>query len=244
MVLLEIEQKFTILPSLVQAFCLNKGKPRFSSIKSLGTIHINDAYFDNKESEILCKNGIWIRKRNGIWEAKSRPLVLKGENYGAASATGTVDHDNDNHCQNQKNGVSPGREIYNRTAFEEIRCPKQIQSLISSYIPNTPDSNRNFGLDVSCHFVTTRETYLVDGKFSVMLDQTSFGHATGEVEVEVELDVDATGGKEKELAIEKAHADIGEFLDRYSWFFRAGGKEEPKGKLSAYFEMFPPAWEK
>lgn len=75
-----------------------------------------------------------------------------------------------------------------------------------------------------------------------MLDDTSFGHTSGEVEVEV--DVDVAEGKGKEVTIEKVHADIGEFFDKYSWFFRAGGKEEPKGKLSAYFEAFPSAWEK
>src|SRR5690606_12893093 len=122
----------------------------------------------------------------------------------------------------------------------EIQCHQQIQSLINKYIPNTPDSKKDFGLDLFCQFGTKRETYLVDGKFSVMLDETTFGHASGEVEVEV--DVDIADGERKEVAIEKAHADIKEFLDKYSWFFRAGGDQKPKGKLTAYFDAFPPAW--
>lgn len=222
--LLEIEQKFTILPSLIQTFRLNKGTPQFTSLKSLGTIHINDAYFEDKKIQILSKNGVWIRRRDGIWEAKRRPTTQPSVNVNV----------------NGGNGGDPVLAVYNRTAFEEIRCHQQIQSLINTYIPNTPDSSRNFDLDISCQFRTKRETYLIDGKFSVMLDETSFGHSTGEVEVEVEIDM--AEGKGKKVAIEKAHADIGEFLDKYSWFFRAG-KEEPKGKLCAYFEAFPPAWE-
>jgi thiamine-triphosphatase len=234
MVLLEIEQKFTLLPSLVQAFHLNKGVPQFTSIKSLGTVSFNDAYFEDKDSQIFSRNGIWIRKRDGIWEAKRRPTANKDGNL--SDKKGILQN-----TQKLQSGDSE-RASYNRTAFEEIRDHQRIQSLVNDYIPNSGDATQNFGLDAFCQFRTNRKTYLVDNKFSVMLDETSFGHSSGEVEVEV--DIDLTEGKGKDAAIEKAHEDIGNFLDKYSWFFRAGGAEKPKGKLTAYFEAFPPAWEK
>ena len=79
----------------------------------------------------------------------------------------------------------------------------------------------DYGLDILCRFRTSRETASVDGKFTVVLDKTDFGHV-GEVELLAE---DA----------EKSHAEIAEFMAKYSWFF---DKKGPKGKLSAYFEKY------
>jgi hypothetical protein len=56
------------------------------------------------------------------------------------------------------------------------------------------------------------------------LDETSFGHSVGEVEL---MHDNAA----------EAHREIDAFLDKYSWFF---GKDAPKGKLTAFFEKFPP----
>lgn len=69
-----------------------------------------------------------------------------------------------------------------------------------------------------------REVYRADKRFSVMLDQTDFGHAVGEVEV---LARDA----------EAAEKEIGEFIERYKWFF---GHGKQKGKIAAYLEKFGP----
>lgn len=110
-----------------------------------------------------------------------------------------------------------------RTAFEEIDNLGRIHDLVCRYLPGSPDAHKNFGLDVCCQFNTTRELYLADRKFSIMLDETNFGHSVGEVEL-----------KTKDTA--QAHKEIDAFLDKYSWFFR---KEKPKGKLTAYFERFP-----
>ena len=63
-----------------------------------------------------------------------------------------------------------------------------------------------------------------DREFSVVLDVTDFGHEVGEVEVMAE-----------EAGAEKAHGEIESFLKRYPWFFDT---RRPKGKLTAYFEMF------
>lgn len=87
----------------------------------------------------------------------------------------------------------------------------------------------DFGLDAMAGFETHRLTLLADGKFTVVLDFTDFGHVVGEVELMAE---DA----------ERAHGDIEAFLKEYAWFFDT---EKPKGKLTAYFEKFGYArWEK
>lgn len=78
-------------------------------------------------------------------------------------------------------------------------------------------------------FETHRLTLLADGKFTVVLDFTDFGHVVGEVELMAE---DA----------ERAHGDVEAFLKEYAWFFDT---VNPKGKLTAYFEKFGyPRWEK
>ncbi|KAI9766682.1 MAG: hypothetical protein M1840_006326 [Geoglossum simile] len=93
-----------------------------------------------------------------------------------------------------------------RSAFEEINSLGRIHDLICRYLPGSPNARKNF-----------------DRKFSIMLDETDFGHSVGEVELEAEDAVEA-------------HKEINAFLDKYSWFFQ---KERPKGKLTAYFERFP-----
>jgi thiamine-triphosphatase len=66
--ILEVERKFSALtvPNLTR----NSGRPPFRSIESLGQWELHDVYYD--KSQLLCTAGIWVRKRNGQWEAKVR----------------------------------------------------------------------------------------------------------------------------------------------------------------------------
>ena len=82
--------------------------------------------------------------------------------------------------------------------------------------------DNDFGLDAIADFETHRRTFLADGRFTVVLDVTDFGHRVGEVELMAE---DA----------ERAHREIGAFLEKYAWFFDTS---RPQGKLTAYFEKF------
>lgn len=82
--------------------------------------------------------------------------------------------------------------------------------------------HNDFGLDAIADFETYRYAFLADGKFTVVLDKTSFGHQVGEVEVLAE---DAEG----------AHAEIDTFCEMYRWFI---DREGVKGKLTAYFERY------
>lgn len=115
---------------------------------------------------------------------------------------------------------------YQRSTFDELTDPTEISALIASQLPvhkigiGLPPQEK-FGLDVLARFVTTRQRYRADGRFAVVLDQTDFGHAVGEVELEA---ADAA----------QAHEAIDAFLARYAWFCQAGPVE---GKLSAYFRL-------
>ncbi|PVH91015.1 hypothetical protein DM02DRAFT_577389 [Periconia macrospinosa] len=71
--ILEVERKFRSLA--VQELTSNSGYPPFRSIRSLGQQTMHDVYYDR--SSILSSAGVWVRQRNGQWEAK----VKKGGNF-------------------------------------------------------------------------------------------------------------------------------------------------------------------
>lgn len=70
---LEVERKFCALT--VPDLTSNIGNPRFRSIRPLGRQIINDVYFD--QSKLLTSASVWVRQRNGRWEAK----VKKGGDF-------------------------------------------------------------------------------------------------------------------------------------------------------------------
>ncbi|KAI9732881.1 MAG: hypothetical protein M1834_003821 [Cirrosporium novae-zelandiae] len=113
---------------------------------------------------------------------------------------------------------------YLRSTFDETGNPDQIHGMLKDLIPyrvlKSPE--RNFGLDVLARFRTTRETYIANEKYTIVLDSTDFGHMVGEIEV---MGEDET----------KAHQEIDNFRQQHSWFFESGN---PEGKLSAYFRKF------
>ena len=65
--LLEVERKFCSLA--VKDLASNTGQPAFKNIRALAQKTIHDVYFDNS-SRSLISAGIWVRRRNGFWEAK------------------------------------------------------------------------------------------------------------------------------------------------------------------------------
>ncbi|KAF2263257.1 hypothetical protein CC78DRAFT_554126 [Lojkania enalia] len=71
--LLEVERKF--LPLAVQDLITQHGNPPFRSIRALGRQTIHNVYYDR--SSLLSSAGVWVRLRNGLWEAK----VKRGGNY-------------------------------------------------------------------------------------------------------------------------------------------------------------------
>jgi thiamine-triphosphatase len=63
---LEVERKFRSLA--VKSLVSNDTTPRFRSIQQQKQQFIRDSYYDR--SNLLTSAGIWVRKRNGRWEAK------------------------------------------------------------------------------------------------------------------------------------------------------------------------------
>ncbi len=113
-----------------------------------------------------------------------------------------------------------------RSTFSEIKDRSQIHELVRSHFPDRGLCFEDdfLGLDAIAEFETDRLSFRADGRFTVVLDSTDFGHRVGEVELMAE-DADA----------EKAHKDIEAFLREYPWLFDTSS---PKGKLTAYFEKF------
>jgi len=72
--LLEVERKFCSLA--VKDLASNTGQPAFKSIRALAQRTIHDVYYDNSSGSLISA-GIWVRQRNGFWEAK----VKKGGDY-------------------------------------------------------------------------------------------------------------------------------------------------------------------
>lgn len=212
--LLEIEQKFSFTLANAALLRRNGGSPPFKNMRDFRKEDFYDTYYDSGNK--LSTAGIWLRKRQhyyaytrhqlgypsiGEWEVKQR-----------------------------KHGGS-----FSRSTFRETKDPSEILELVRSHFPR-PGLTDGFGLDAIAAFPdgfglyaiaafrTSRETMLADGKFTVVMDETNFGHRVGEVEVMAE---DA----------EQGHKDIETFMTSptYSWFFDT---ENPKGKLTAYFEKF------
>ena len=67
---LEIERKFFTNAGSRVRISANLGKPAFRNLIYLGQTTFEDIYFDR--DRMLSTNGVWMRKRNGRWEAKSR----------------------------------------------------------------------------------------------------------------------------------------------------------------------------
>ncbi|KAL8850845.1 MAG: hypothetical protein Q9221_004259 [Calogaya cf. arnoldii] len=115
---------------------------------------------------------------------------------------------------------------FSRSTFDETTDWEEITAIIRPHLPGFSTKEKTFGLDLLAAFTTTREQFLVDDKFAVVLDHTDFGHSVGEVELMAEDE-------------EKAHGEIDHFMAQYPWFFMRGKAE---GKLEAYFRAIATAF--
>ncbi|KAH8197333.1 hypothetical protein TruAng_008499 [Truncatella angustata] len=67
---LEVERKFLATPSAISYLRSNGEGSRFKKYKSLGVQINHDVYYDR--DGVLFSKGVYIRRRNGHWEAKIR----------------------------------------------------------------------------------------------------------------------------------------------------------------------------
>lgn len=134
---------------------------------------------------------------------------------------------------------------YTNSAFKELTEIDEISSLLSSLVPDVSldasDGLQGAAMLEAARFVSYRDKFLVDERFTVILDKTNFGHVVGEVELEkygavtTEQDgAEEVDGVPVSRIIAEMDQEIDEFMNRYVWAFPPG---KPVGKLSAYFSL-------
>ncbi|KAL7930789.1 CYTH-like domain-containing protein [Trichoderma chlorosporum] len=121
---------------------------------------------------------------------------------------------------------------YTNSRFEELNDVSDISTYIKRTTGIDDQEARNFGLDPIASFSTTRETWIADGEFNVVLDTMDFGHQVGEVELQKALTGEPTE-EQKQEEIQLMDERVVDFMKKYAWAFSPG---QPKGKLTAYFE--------
>lgn len=244
--ILEVERKFTSTPtSLVHLLTAvgiladadaaeaagrrapaGVGDARFRSLVPLQprddyTI-FGDVYFDTPH-ETLGRAGVWLRRREWWCTDPYRQQL---------EAKVRVSGD------------------YTNSAFEEVTDVARIAALLDELVPgaevvildrDTGPEVRGGGMGEVASFETHRRKFLADGKFTIVLDTTDFGHVVGEVELEREVPAGVEGdGKEggynKAMVVAEMDREIDAFMKSYPWAFPPG---EPVGKLSAYFAKHP-----
>ncbi|WEW61669.1 hypothetical protein PRK78_007161 [Emydomyces testavorans] len=202
--IVEVERKFQCNDTSTKCFRENRGSPPFRRLDRLGDRSFEDIYFDR--DKILSTHGVWVRKRNGHWQAKIRP--------------------------DAKRGTFANSQFEELTAPSDIA--RMLRKFMNVGI--VPSVHKNFGLAQIARFTTYREMWKVDEKYDVVFDRTDFGHVVGEVELEREIQVDDHSEEslaQRQAAIAEMDAEIEAFMREYSWAFPA---DKPVGKLSAYFE--------
>jgi thiamine-triphosphatase len=200
--LLEVERKFCSLA--VKDLVSNTGQPAFKNIRALAQKSIHDVYYDNSSGSLISA-GIYVRRRNGFWEAK----VRAGGNY-------------------------------TNSMFEELTGTESVRRCVMDAIGKEGCEKDHFGLNPIATLSTDRQSWIADNEFKIVLDTMNFGHTVGEVELQEEVQFTATANspieQQKREKMKEMDKRIEAFMDRYSWAFHLG---VPKGKLSAYFELYP-----
>ncbi|PSK42133.1 hypothetical protein B9Z65_4047 [Elsinoe australis] len=262
---LEIERAF---PSLTRHFPTNDGNPPFTTLHRLPASRFTDTYHDTASSQ-LHQQGVYLRRRNGEWQAKfaigDTTTPLKGgvkkfeEVHGLDRITRCMGLVLDSEEEVAKEG---GKE---ETAQGSAGTGRDFKETAGSVILAQ--------LKTVARFRTTRHRWFVDGEYEIAVDRTCFGHVVGEVEFVGEMGLEGgemvglkVGGKgglvlgggdgavhggrqgvEGEemvgVAADFAASKVERFMERYAWAFERG---EGKGKLTAYFERYgwPEGWER
>jgi len=202
--LLEVERKFCSLA--VRELTQHGGKPPFRSLQRLGSHQIRDVYYDR--SNLLSTAGVWVRNRNGQWEAK----ISQGGTF----------------TNSRFEELSNPRDI--------ARCVARWTGIATG--DERQDVKVNFGLEPVAAIVTERATWIADEEFRIVSDVMDFGHSVGEVELQQWAHFDtasteASVEQQKRQIMQEMDDRIVAFMKRYAWAFSLG---KPKGKLTAYFE--------
>lgn len=218
--ILEVERKFAPTATSIRQLDQNTGSPPFDSVVHQGITCFEDTYYDTP-TDTLSKAGVWIRRRE-----KFECGVRRFEGYKRR----------DPRDVSWESKVRVSGDFIN-SAFREVTDVQEISELLSTLVPGSElDADhgpRGGQMREMARFITDRTGYVVDGKLTVVIDMTDFGHTVGEVELERDAAEVSCEGEDKALAIAAMDEEIDGFMRRFAWAFPAG---KPVGKLSAYFE--------
>ncbi|PON19997.1 hypothetical protein TGAM01_v211136 [Trichoderma gamsii] len=126
---------------------------------------------------------------------------------------------------------------FTNSRFQELSHIDEIEAHVKRVV-GIGGATSNFGLQPVATFSTTRESWIADGEFRIVLDTTDFDHQVGEVELQKVLvgnnGDDAPDELRQQREMQLMDEKIVTFMQTYAWAFSVG---EPKGKLTAYFEL-------
>ncbi|PNP44441.1 hypothetical protein TGAMA5MH_03787 [Trichoderma gamsii] len=126
---------------------------------------------------------------------------------------------------------------FTNSRFQELSHVDEIEALVKRVI-GIGGATSSFGLQPVATFCTTRESWIADGEFRIVLDTTDFHHQVGEVELQKVLvsnnGDDTPNELQKQREMQLMDEKLVTFMQTYAWAFSVG---EPKGKLTAYFEL-------
>ena len=217
MPLIEVERKFAWDPERHRLLRSNSAhRPFVAHFRNY--LKFRDTYFDSQHK--LSNSGLWVRKRQYLQASgKESPNCMFWEAKKAL----------------------PG-STFTSSAFEEASDTSKILELVRQHYPGAKGPEHNFGLNQLCEFVTDRSEYHVEDRFdwyedvengyvvyqanknctsfTMVLDETDFGHRVGEIELLAEDPV-------------KARNEIDKFMTKHVSFFDT---INIKGKMSAFFE--------
>lgn len=217
---LEVERKFAPTATSIRQLDQNTGEPPFDSVVHKGVSCFEDTYYDTP-TDTLSKAGVWIRRREKL-ECGVRPF------------SGHRRRDPPDVSWEAK--VRVGGDFIN-SALREVTDVREISGMLGTFVPGAElgarHGPRGGRVREMARLVTDGTGYVVDGRFSVVIDVADFGHTVGEVELEKDAAEASLEGEDRARAIAAMDEEIDGFMRSFGWAFPAG---KPVGKLTAYFE--------
>ncbi|KAK3987073.1 CYTH-like domain-containing protein [Cladorrhinum sp. PSN332] len=201
--ILEVERKFRSLA--VRQLTQRGGSPPFRTLRALRLRTIRDTYY-NDRAGLLSSAGVWVRRRNGAWEAK----VRKGGDFTNSQFEELREVGDIAACVERTTGVVQAaggeREDFGLVTMADFVTTRETWIADDEF--HIVRDKMDFGHEVG----------------EVELQQTLEGKKGG---------LEAPSEAEKRAEMQRMDERITEFMKRYSWAFADG---PPMGKLTAYFK--------
>ena len=163
-----------------------------------------------ERAKSLCASGIWVRVRDGVWQAK----LNRGGSF-------------TNSRFREVEGMEAVGRVLRSFVDDGLDAAFGDKGARSDSKSKEPLLNQ---LQKVAQFETARERWGVDEGYEVVIDQTPFGWIGGEVEKVMTV---KKGDEETRIA-KKIDVEMEEFMNRFDWAFPVQGVVI--GKMTAYFD--------